>query len=144
MEKRGWILAGLLLAHGAWAADACTVGSEFEPPLCPLVLPAIKMIVIEENAAKSPASTDARVSCKAFRVTPKVVRNYLARAKSTNAHDAHYTLDWSPCHAAGSVVFGDGRVGEWRVEQFRSGSLKVDGGEATVLYCPTCTFKPFL
>lgn len=126
------------------AESNCTPGSEFEPPLCPLHLPKITKVTILENAAKSPAETDPSVSCASFHLTEAQVRRYFANAKMTTAHDAHYTLDWSPCYASGEIAFSDGRKGQWSIDQFRSGSLAINGAERIVLYCPKCQFKPFL
>jgi len=129
------------MAH-AWAGS-CTPGSEFEPPLCPLELPAIEKVVISTNAARSPAETDGSISCSAFRINEQQVRRFFAGAKTTSARDAHYTLDWSPCYAAGEIEFSDGRKGQWSIDQFRSGSLAIGGAEQIVLYCPQCRFEPF-
>jgi len=124
-------------------AGSCTPGSEFEPPLCPLVLPKITKVTILTNAAKSPAETDSSISCTGFHINEAQVRRYFAKAKTTTAHDAHYTLDWSPCYATGELVFSDGRKGRWSIDQFRSGSLAIDGADEVVLYCPKCQFRPF-
>lgn len=126
------------------AAGACSKGSEFEPPLCPLALPAIDKLNIAENAAKSAAAKDPAASCADFRVTERQVKRFLALAKTTNANDAHHTLDWSPCYAAGSLQFKDGRSATWRVDQYRSGTLIVGDTPELVLYCPRCRFKPFV
>jgi hypothetical protein len=139
------LTAALLLA--AFAActsqEECTKGSEFEPPLCPLNLPAIKTLTITENASKAPAETDPAVSCDSFKVDEQAVRRYFEGAKSTNANDAHHTLDYSPCYASGEVTFADGRSGRWTVSQLRSGSLIIGNAEPVILYCPTCEFAPF-
>ncbi len=140
------ILALLLLSAittFAMAGSNCTPGSEFEPPLCPLDLPKIAKVTILKNAAKSPAETDSSISCASFRINRAQVRRYFANAKITTAHDAHYTLDWSPCYATGELVFADGRTGHWSIDQFRSDSLAINGAEEIVLYCPQCQFKPF-
>ena len=140
------VVASMLLCVAASAAQAhggCTAGSEFEPPLCPLVLPAIRQIAITENAAKSPAEKDPAIRCDGFRLHEAQVRRYLARAKTTTARAAHFTLDWSPCYAAGNVTFSDGRSGRWRVDQFRSGTLTLGDGEPVVLFCARCRFRPF-
>ena len=125
------------------AEDECTSGSEFEPPLCPLKLPAISTLSITENAAKAPAETDPAVSCESFRVDEKSVRKYLSAAKRTDPSAAHYTLDWSPCYASGEVTFADGRKGRWTVNQYRVGSLVIGDADELTLYCPTCEFAPF-
>lgn len=121
----------------------CTPGSEFEPPLCPLDLPQITTVTISKNAAKSPAETDRSIRCDSFRINEAQVRRYFAQARTTTAHDAHSTLDWSPCYATGEIMFKDGRKGHWSIDQLRSGSLAIHHAEKIVLYCPTCQFKPF-
>ncbi len=106
MVMRTWAAAAALAVLSACASrDGCTPGSEFEPPLCPLEIPAIETITITENAAKAQADTDPAVSCESFRVDENAVRQYFAAAKLTNANDAHHTLDWSPCYATGEIDF---------------------------------------
>lgn len=137
------LMAALATLCACAPQDECTSGSEFEPPLCPLKLPAISTLSIAENAAKAPAETDATVSCERFRVDEKSVRQYLSAAKRTDPSAAHHTLDWSPCYASGEVTFADGRKGRWTVSQLRSGSLAIGDADALTLYCPTCEFEPF-
>ena len=139
----------LVLIVPSFSADAsaatkhCTSGSEFEPPLCPLHLPKISKVTIVENASKSPAEQDKSVVCESFFVKESHVRRFFAKAKSTHENDAHRTLDWSPCYAAGKLNFSDGSSGEWSIDQFRQGALVTEDGKKTVLYCPDCKFKPF-
>jgi hypothetical protein len=83
------------------------------------------------------------VTCDSFRVDEKIVRHYLAAAKTTTANEAHHTLDWSPCYAAGSITFTDGRHGRWSVSQTRLGTLSFGSDEQIILYCPSCEFEPF-
>ena len=125
------------------AADRCTKGTEFEPPLCPLVLPEIVEITILENAMKSAAETDPAISCADFLLTGPAIRRFLALAKLTNANDAHHTLDWSPCYATGELRLSDGRAAKWRFDQYRSGTIAIGKDPEMVVYCPKCRFKPF-
>ena len=125
-------------------ANGCTKGSEYEPPLCPLKIPKISNITILENAAKSPLEKDASITCSDFSIKEADVRRYLSKAKVTNDQDAHNTLDWSPCYASGKVTFKDGQTGAWYFSQLRSGSLMLSSGKKLTLYCPKCTFKPFV
>ena len=138
-------LAAVLVVASTTAASAprCTQGTEFEPPLCRLALPAIERVDITENAAKESVETDPSVDCSGFVVTEAVIRRYLARAKEVPKGAGHATLDWSACHASGTVVFKGGQVARWSVSAFRVGSLVVDGQEARTLFCPTCHDKPF-
>lgn len=127
----------------SFATDQCTKGTEFEPPLCPLKLPKIIKITIQENAAKSPADKDSSVACASFFIKKAQVRRYFANAKTTNENDVHHTLDWSPCYASGEVFFSDGRFGHWSLSQLRVGSLSINDEEKIILYCPRCKFRPF-
>lgn len=126
------------------ASEACTQGSEYEPSLCPLNLPGIEKISIEENAAKSPAEKDPTIICSEFKLTERQVRRYFRNAKSVSENDAHYTLDWSPCYTSGKMEFSDGRHGIWSINQFRMGTLVMSNGEKFIQFCPKCQFKPFL
>jgi len=144
MAKR---LAVVLLvcsaAGAAWADSACTPGTEFEPSTCSLELPRITRVTILRNAAKSSQEADPAVSCKAFALTPKLVRRYLRDARTVDANDAHHTLDWSPCSASGEVHLADGRRGHWHIEQLRAGTLKIGDADEQVLYCASCKLRPF-
>ncbi len=141
------IFAAVFFSMVAEAAAQCTKGSEFEPPLCPLILPTIASITVEQNAAESSveqsAAADATVDCKRFRLTPAQVRRYLSLARATTASDAHYTLDVSPCYASGTLAFKDGRTGRWRLDMLRTGSITIGDAEPVVTYCPRCKYKPF-
>lgn len=132
-----------LLANPLFAHDLCTKGSEFEPPLCPISLPKISSVLIEENGLKAAAPQDENVDCSAFKLSKKQVRRYLSRAKRANESDAHHTLDWSPCYASGTLKFSNGKVAHWSINQLRTGALVVEDKEKIFLYCPTCDFKPF-
>jgi len=139
-------IASLLLAFSAAVqagGNGCTAGSEFEPPLCPIHLPRIKSVSVEANAVKASTETDPAVSCASFKLGERQVRRFLAASKQANANDAHHTLDWSPCHATGTITFEDGSSAQWSIHQLRSGTLTFDGGATMVLYCRHCGFKPF-
>jgi hypothetical protein len=124
--------------------DDCTTATELQPRLCPVKLPGISTVRIEENGAKSPAADDKATDCSGFRVTAKGVRRFLRRAWEANESDAHHTLDWSPCYASGTLTFEDGRTAHWSISQFRTGSLSIEGEKRVFLYCPRCKYQPFL
>lgn len=132
-----------LMASPMLAQGCCTKGSEFEPPLCPFVLPKIASVSIEENGAKAAAAQEEDIDCSTFKINQVLVRRYLSRAKQTNESDAHHTLDWSPCYASGTLKFSNGQSAHWSINQLRTGSLSVEGKDKIFLYCPTCDFKPF-
>ena len=126
------------------AKPRCTRPTEFQPSLCPVDLPRVTAVHIEENGARSPAAGDDASDCARFRLTASHVRRYFARAWSTDPRDAHYTLDWSPCHATGSLTLADGRKAHWSINQFRTGTLSIEGGDSLFFYCRACRDKPFL
>lgn len=154
--------AGMLALAGVFVAmvattdalaggDGCTKGSEFEPSLCPLLLPKITRIRVVENAIKSPALADPtrqrtpgeNVDCSRFVLTPALVRRYLSRARQTNDRDAHFTLDWSACSARGQLSFADGRQGSWSIDQGRQARIAIGDTPPLALYCRHCAFGPF-
>lgn len=130
-------------AHFAHANGGCTPGSEYEPPLCPIHLPKIKSVHIQENGAKAIAATDPAIDCSSFKVNERHLRRFWSRAKETNDNEAHHTLDWLPCYASGTLQFANGKQAAWSVNQAGIGSLSIEGKDAMVLYCPSCSFKPF-
>ena len=144
MKFLGTFLLSNFCATAVLASDACTQGSEHEPSLCPLKIPGINRILIEENGAKSPAESNPAITCSGFRLTEHQVRRYFLNAKSVSENDDHYTLDWSPCYASGTLFFSDGRHGFWSIDQFRRGSVVMSNGEKSMQFCPKCKFKPFM
>ena len=145
MVRRLVLVAALLVASSSsvLAVGRCSKGSEFGPPLCPLALPPIQRVVIDENGAKSSLEPDASVDCSNFILSERMVRRYLARAKLVPAGAGHSTLDWSACHATGSMLFKNGKSARWEISQFRVGSLIRDGQLEEILLCPTCKERPF-
>ena len=137
------LLAMLLAPLFCLAGDGCTTASEFQPRLCPVKLPPIATIVINENAMKSPLA-EPGIDCSNFKLTNKTIRRFFSRAWEANESDAHHTLDWSPCYASGVLTFQDGQTARWSISQFRTGSLWLDEEHKIFLYCPRCRFKPFL
>lgn len=132
-----------LVASASFANGGCAKGSEYEPPLCPIRLLKIESVRIEENGAKAAAAQYQDVNCSGFKLDAKAVRKFLSRAKKTNESDAHHTLDWSPCYASGTLTFIGDKTAHWSINQLRTGSLVIDGGNSMFLYCPTCNFRPF-
>lgn len=131
-----------LLIGGAAPAPQCTPASEFQPAVCPTGLPKIRSVTIATNAATAYADAD-EPKCDSFRLDPKIVTGYLTRAGKVDPQEAHHTLDVSPCHATGTVRFGDGSSGEWRIDRYRVGHLTRKGQPDLMLFCPDCKAKPF-
>ena len=134
----------LLLNLALPAAGTCSQAGEDEPVLCPLRLPAPRTIVVEKNAQQAWREKVQPVSCRSFVVTLAAVGQYLRRARRTDAQSVHYTLPESPCYASGWVRFADGRVAQWRIDQFAIGKLTFKDGKVVILYCPACRSKPFI
>jgi hypothetical protein len=132
-----------LAASTCFGKDGCTEPTEYQPVLCPIKLPKIANVRIEENGARSPGSDAEAAGCSRFRLTPKSVRRYFSAAWEANESDAHHTLDWSPCYAAGTLTFVDGKSAHWSISQAGTGSLSPDEGRQLFLYCPTCKRRPF-
>jgi hypothetical protein len=144
MVSKLLLLCALLIATNTpFANDKCTEGSEFEPALCPIRLPEITAIQIQENGAKAAASQDQNVDCSDFKLDAKQVQRFFSLATEADERDAHYTLDWSPCYASGTLTFADGKTAHWSINQFRTGTLAIDDVTRMFLYCPKCDFKPF-
>jgi len=138
------ILFGLMAAQPLSAKPRCTPEREYEPAMCPLVLPPIVHVAVEMNAVKSPLETDPSVDCSELVVTPALIRRYLTRAKQVPSGTSHSQLLWDSCSASGTVLFKDGRSARWSVSRLRVGSLIFDGSPEMTLYCPTCKEKPFV
>lgn len=132
-----------LLASGCSGHTRCSIGTEVSLRFAQSTSPGVEQYESWRNASKSPAETDASVSCAQFSVDDRIVRRFFELAKSTNENDVHDTLDYSPCQAAGEVVFEDGLSGRWTLSQARSGTLAVTGRGPLILYCPDCSFEPF-
>jgi hypothetical protein len=142
------ILTGIFLwavVSAAFSADLCTKEKEDDPPLCPLILPKTAKITIAKNAAKSPAETDATISCESFHISENTVRRFLKLAKVIDARYTHTAVLWFPCGASGEVIFSDGRSAYWSMSQYQYGSLSFkDTEDKSTLYCARCKFVPFM
>ena len=137
----------LFLAFLATTApiERCVELPEEGPTVCPLRLPPIQSIVIEQNGQQAWEETNPPVTCSKFVLTERQVRRYFQRAWKTDRGSVHYTLPESPCYVAGRVTFATGKTVEWRIDQYAVGKLVFgDGDEDTMfLYCGKCTFTPF-
>jgi hypothetical protein len=100
-------------------------------------------VVIAENGAGSLPAPDPALRCERFVLSERQVRRYFQEARQVPRGAGHATLDWSPCHAAGSLVFKDGRSARWSISAYRVGSLIPEGQAELVLYCPSCDWRPF-
>jgi len=110
--------------------------------MCPLPLPPIARVTIQENAVKSAQETDPSVDCSRFVLTERLVRRYLSRAKQVPRGTGHSQLDWAPCSASGTVLFKNGQSAQWDISMSRVGWLAFDGKDGETLYCPKCTDLP--
>lgn len=126
-------------ASAASSADEFTVSSRHA-----LDLPAIGRLTITENGIGSPAGQDVPRDCSAFLMDETRVRRFIDMAEGVNQRDYMHTLDWSPCHARGRIEFEDGRQGTWTIRRFQTGSILFDDGDEVFLFCPECSWEPFV
>jgi hypothetical protein len=123
--------------------DRCVVLPDEGPTVCPLQLPRITNIVVEQNAIEAWKETNPPVSCETFTLTERQVRRYFQRAWLTDRGSVHYTLPESPCQVRGRVTFSDGKSVEFQIDQYAVGKLYLSDDEPMFLYCGQCLFKPF-
>ena len=142
MKPALWFLL-LSAVLGCSAHERCTKATEFVPALCPLRLPRIVDVRIEQNGAKADAAKDDPADCTRFHVDADVVRRFFASAKAVDEHAAHHTLDWSPCYASGTLKFAGGATAHWDINELRTGDIDTGTTARQFVYCPTCRFKPF-
>ena len=140
---RGVALLLVSIASASPADTRCSPATEFQPSLCPLILPKAKAVIFESNGAKSTLATDPATDCSRFRLTPDLVRRYLANARAVAPNSSQHALDWSPCFAAGTVYFVDGRSGRFSVDQLGTAALTIENEAEQTLACPRCRFRPF-
>ena len=100
-------------------------------------------MIFEKNGAKSSLATDPSVNCSGFRLTAGLVRRYLAKARAVAPDPPQHVLDWSPCYAAGTMYFVDGRSAEFSIDQLGTTALTIAGEAERTLACPECRFSPF-
>jgi hypothetical protein len=146
MVNRYLFIAALACSASACVRQGeCTLGSEFEPPLCPLALSKVKAVTIVENGGQAAAEANQSLSedCSTFIIDESIVERFLSLSKTTDEHEAHDTLDYSPCYARGTVALADGRRGDWTIRRYRTGSLTIANNPKQFLYCPDCNFAPF-
>lgn len=142
MKPALWLVL-LSAVLGCSAHERCTKATEFMPALCPLHLPEIVDVRIEQNGVKADAAKDDPADCTRFKVDGQVVRHFFESARKVDANDAHHTLDWSPCYASGTLTFADGRKAHWDINELRTGDFDLGTGARQFVYCQTCRAKPF-
>jgi len=70
---------------------------------------------------------------------------FFARAKVVDELAALHTLDASECYAYGVLKFASDKKAQWFIGQLQEGWLYMEENNTrTTLYCPACTFKPFI
>ena len=114
------------------------------PSRHPLDLPIIGRLTITENGIGSPPDQNVPRHCSAFQLDETQVRRFIGMADGIDRRDYMHTLDWSPCHARGRVEFEDGRKGTWTIRRFQTGSILFDDNGEVFLFCPDCSWKPFV
>lgn len=99
--------------------------------------------MIEHNGIKAYEEAPYNLDCSKFQLTQEQVRQFLSKARQTDPQAADATLDRSPCRASGRVLFVDGSVGTWEIEQLRVGTLSLPDGSEMMLFCRRCR-GPFI
>lgn len=135
MVKR---LPALILAGCAVTAHAA---ADKKPPRPP----AIKTVVIEENAAWSDrvSSDEPPESCQDFVLTQADVREFFKRARPATSVEYNHDLLMSRCYAGGRVVLPDGREAAWEIDRARRGILVFPDRTAWFFYCAKCRSKAY-
>lgn len=138
-QGRRWLAGiGLLAAVCAQAAQPkAGVDDGTEPRIFPNDLPAIRWVVIEENAARA-ESANGRINCAKFVLSQSLVARHLTRASRIGEHDFKHMIAWLPCYAGGRVGFADGQAAYWSIREDGAASLHFDNGQERFFYCPQC------
>lgn len=94
-------------------------------------------------SASPPArSLDPAEDCSAFVLKPPLVRQFFLDARSVSEQVRMHELDWSGCHAEGTVVFDNGETGTWMIARYGVGALTFDNGtrkgQTVFLHCAVC------
>lgn len=108
------------------------------PALAKSGLPKIRSITMTSRVPAPGAAGTEHPDCASFVLSEADAREFLTKAGKVTQHDFAHMLDWSPCHAAGRVMFANGRRATWDIQQLRAGSLTMDDGRTIHLYCPSC------
>lgn len=137
------VVAALIFAVMASASLAADDGSGTEPKMRKTHLPPVSTVTVRNNGAISPASEEQAEQCANFKLSYQEIGEYIGKAAEVAEHDYFHMLDWSPCYASGEVIFKNGVTGTWAIQQYRAGSLELNGGRTLYLYCPRCHAKAF-
>lgn len=141
------LLSSLILIAGCSTAQLPAINALEDPgapPLQALTLPTISNLSVTHNAVRASGERNAEVDCSNFQLDAAGVQRFLAHSQTVQPFDYWHSLDWSACHAGGTVTFVDGRTAVWSLHQYRAGSLLFENGEEVFLYCPECRWKPFI
>lgn len=141
----GLVLAALFATALARADGGCVTATEFAPRLCPTQLPVVRSVRVEKQGQRSAGPAEPLVDCSKFRLSPKLVRRYFARAQRVADDRGEAAVDRGPCDAEGTLRFADGTRAHWRIEQVGTATLLRSGGtQPILLYCTRCRFRPFI
>ena len=114
-------------------------------PVQPAVRRGTATVTITGNGLRSDSvsSDETAAYCARFRLTPRQVRHYFARAKTVDSRAYNHDLDMSRCYATGTVRLPDGDGGVWTIDRARRGVLVRRDGSRRYMVCTTCPAPPF-
>lgn len=102
----------------------------------------IDTLDITENGAASP--TVDPDECRGFVLNEDTVKRILENSEAISRDDYIRKFPWSPCLVRGRAAFAGGRLATWTIRQYGTGSILLDDGGESFLWCQTCTDSPFL
>lgn len=122
-------------------STACQTGTEYLPALCASTLPVLKAVIIETQASAEKGHS----ACAHFSLSQAQVARFFRQARLIkDENEGRAKLDWLPCASRGTLYFADGRNAQWSISPTRSAIVVFENGERLAMFCPSCTFKPFL
>ena len=118
-----------------------TVGENYSIPR-PYKKSPVKSVTIIKNGMKFEADKNDTEGCPTFKVTEKDIKEYFSKAKVVSNRDYMHEISWSECYASGEIRFSNGKVGKWRIQKYRAGSLFMDG-KKYYFDCQRCRSKVY-
>lgn len=110
--------------------------SFFFAVLCPLQARTVNHINIEKTGSiySGHNNENEKIACKLFRPKQKQLVRFFSLASESKESGTLLHEYYSPCFAAGTVVFDDGSSGRWNLQSSGLGFVFFNTGEQAVFF----------
>lgn len=120
-------------------SPVCSPGTEYLPAMCISPLPALKAVVIEEQASEAKGESP----CAQFSLSQAQVVQFFRQARLIkDENEGRAKLDWVACASRGKLFLQNGDTAQWSISPTGIGILQYESGQRLMFYCVNCKFFP--